>query len=505
MIVLLHNFSTVTDIVGVEHEKVKTECLGKPMAFSLYKVAEYFPDKIVVWCYKELYAQVDFDFIVRAFPHNRYMYSFNPSGNFFPDAIGYIEESPYIKVNKKVHYPTWQMSSVVGAIHSSTILKISKSFWEKREHFDWVLSAVAKQYQPLGMFCYSEPQLLKDPMLSLSFPKANAVELFSFVAQHYKWVWKHFLVLSMGIYDKKFPLAAWVLSFFKKQGSTSDEALSFDHNPITIDWEQETIDVIIPTIGRKTYLRDVLKDLSVQTHLPKNVIIVEQNPQEGSVSELDYLESESWPFSIRHIFTHQTGACQARNRALEWVESKWCFLNDDDNRFDSNLLKNAILNLRQLEVQAIITYYPVKSEVQKYFHISQTTIFGSGNAFVNSNVLKFIRFNLKLEFGYGEDTEFGLQLRNKGVDVIYIPDLKILHLKAPIGGFRTKFVHPWSNESIQPKPSPTIMFVKQKFSTKHQILGYKIRLFFKTHKYKIWKFSSFQKQWQQSEYWVKTL
>jgi hypothetical protein len=37
---------------------------------------------------------------------------------------------------------------------------------------------------------------------------------------------------------------------------------------------QQTLDVIIPSIGRKDYLYDVLQDLAKQTHLPVNVIIV---------------------------------------------------------------------------------------------------------------------------------------------------------------------------------------------------------------------------------------
>jgi GT2 family glycosyltransferase len=30
-----------------------------------------------------------------------------------------------------------------------------------------------------------------------------------------------------------------------------------------------------------------------------------------------------------------------------------------------------------------------------------------------------------------EDNDFGMQLRNQGVDVLYLPEPKILHLKAP--------------------------------------------------------------------------
>jgi hypothetical protein len=70
----------------------------------------------------------------------------------------------------------------------------------------------------------------------------------------------------------------------------------------TVDTSQVTIDVIIPTIGRKKFLYDVLKDLSVQTHLPKNAIIVEQNPTQGSQSELDFINNETWPFTNQALF-----------------------------------------------------------------------------------------------------------------------------------------------------------------------------------------------------------
>jgi GT2 family glycosyltransferase len=39
-----------------------------------------------------------------------------------------------------------------------------------------------------------------------------------------------------------------------------------------------------------------------------------------------------------------------------------------------------------------------------------------------------------LNFGYGEDNDFGMKLRNQGHDVSYLPKPQILHLKAPMGG-----------------------------------------------------------------------
>jgi GT2 family glycosyltransferase len=40
--------------------------------------------------------------------------------------------------------------------------------------------------------------------------------------------------------------------------------------------------------------------------------------------------------------------------------------------------------------------------------------FGSGSSFVKSDYLKKVQFSSKYEFAYGEDFDFGMQLRNKG-------------------------------------------------------------------------------------------
>jgi GT2 family glycosyltransferase len=121
-----------------------------------------------------------------------------------------------------------------------------------------------------------------------------------------------------------------------------------------------------------------------------------------------------------------------------------------------------------------------------------------------------VRFNRALEFGYGEDGDFGMQLRNQGCDVLYLPEPEILHLKAPIGGFRTKPVLQWQNDNIQPKPSPTIMLYKILHNTSVQINSYKTTLFFKYYRLQKIKnpvlyYINFQKQWERSVFWANEL
>ena len=84
-----------------------------------------------------------------------------------------------------------------------------------------------------------------------------------------------------------------------------------------------------------------------------------------------------------------------------------------------------------------------------------------------------VKFNDKFEFGYGEDSDFGMQIRNQGCDILYFPNPEIVHLKAPSGGFRIKPTLAWSNDPVMPKPSPTIMLYKILHETKEQRNGYR--------------------------------
>jgi len=117
---------------------------------------------------------------------------------------------------------------------------------------------------------------------------------------------------------------------------------------------------------------------------------------------------------------------------------------------------------------------------------------------------------MALEFGYGEDVDFGMQLRNLGVDVIYIPEIKISHLKAPIGGFRSTYKPSWIDGEIQPKPSPTVMLNRLNNSSKHQLLGYKTLLLIKyyfaqTIKNPMRYYKQFTRQWNQSVFLANEL
>ena len=514
MIYLIHNNEQAVEVLDDHLQVMKVDFTSNQLTTQLFELASLYPKQLIAWCYLELKPSLNPDGFNKVFHHEKIMASFNPSNhNYLLDALGYVDRSYFYKVNKSVMYPTWLMSSMVGGVHAS-VLHTVRHHIDISSNFNYFLLSFAKQGMPQGLFCYSSPELLlKDTIVEVkkvAYEEATEAILFKFVKQHYKWVWVFFLALAYVVYEKQLPIVALLKSLFFKQQHLDFNLEKLKINSLKQVNTASTVDVIIPTIGRKQYLYDVLVDLSKQTLLPKTVVIVEQNPDPNATSELDYLTTQDWPFKIKHIFTHQTGVCNARNIALSQIDNEWVFFADDDIRFENNFLEHSFEMLYTYGIKAINYLCLQPHQKQTFFKIHQTTIFGSGSSLVSSKELKGLKFNIAYENGFGEDTEFGMQLRNKGVDIVFVPELKITHLKAPIGGFRTKVLLPWQKDIIQPKPSPTIYLLQSTYFTIKQLRGYQLLLALKEyrrgHQKNPFKFvKQFKAKWQKSAEWSQKL
>jgi glycosyltransferase involved in cell wall biosynthesis len=510
MIIFYHNNSKITEIVSTKVANIPNE-IGKNIVLVLLEFATKFDDEILVWCCQNQKENLNIDEIKNLFHHKKMMLSYSPNLiTYFPRELGYIEDSPYIKIPKDVKYGTWQMSSQVGAVHASVIQACRKDLIAEC-NFNYFLNSLAKRAMTFGLLCYSEPKLLKINSEVTGIKDSNLNQLFKFTKQHYRLRWVFLLFFNLCIYEKRFPLFPFLASLICEKRKFHPELL--DQIPLESNKkiiEKGTIDVLIPTIGRKEYLLNVLHNLASQTHLPVNVIIVEQNTDETSVSELNYIVDISWPFKIKHHFTHQSGACNARNIALKYVESEFVFFADDDIFFEDDLIEKAMQSFQLTGNEVILVSCHLKTQKIVTQNPKQFPVFGAGHAFVKSNSLKDLKFNMAYEFGFGEDNDFGMQLRSKGYDILYISTSKILHLKAPMGGFRTKPILKWNNEPIQPKPSPTVMIYRLKYDTKEQLLSYKTILFFKNINSSFFLnpinyIRDFRRKWAASVYWANEL
>ncbi|RZJ55845.1 MAG: glycosyltransferase [Flavobacterium sp.] len=503
MVILYHNNRKVLKVVSEENIDLSFD-KKSTISAVLLKLAAAYSQSEIVWCHIDYQSYLNLDFIKQTVWQKKMM-SYNPDDyNFFGKNIGFIDESPFIKINKEISYPTWQMSSAAGAIDSSVLIAIADKIKQDSD-FDYYLNSIAKVCMPLGLFCYSEPKLLFSNSLRDISPRSSNFTLFRFVKQHYRTRWSFLLVLNNIIYKFRFPFFALLYSTLFKNRNKNDIDLQAVEIKSDFKTDFQSIDVIIPTIGRKEHLHNILKDLSQQTILPQNIIIVEQNPVSESTSELDYLTSENWPFAIKHTFTHKAGACNARNIALSQIESEWVFFADDDIRIKNDFIKRAFESISVYQNKAVTFSCLQKDEKAVNKIVRQWNTFGSGCSIVNSKIVKNLSFDMKYEFGFGEDSDFGMQIRNHGCDVLYFPNPEILHLKAPIGGFRTKPKLLWENDNIKPKPSPTISVYKILHETEEQRNGYKLILFFKYYTKQSIKnpftyFFNFKREWKQSFY-----
>lgn len=509
MIILYHKNNRVTQAWDESVSKA-IPIQAVSITKALFEVARSFPESLILWCHESQKAHLNKEFLSEIFHHKKIMAFYNPSlQDYLPASIGYVEESLFLSLNKKTKYATWQASSVVGGIFSDVLLCLENEI-VLDQNFDYFLHSLAKLSMPQGLLCYSEPRLLTTG-IAFEMQPANTATLFRFVRQYFRLRWIFLLLLNFYIHERRLPLFSFFTSLFYKKRklrkNTLQSVLVQSSKKII---EKAAFDVVIPTIGRKDYLHDFLQDLSKQTHLPKKVIIVEQNPIPESQSQLEYLQTETWPFSVSHTFTHKTGACNARNLALAQVESEWIFLADDDIRVEHDFLENALVEIRKYGNEAYTIQCLQANEKVTFDKVFQWKTFGSGCSIVKSDVLHDLQFDLRFEFGFGEDADFGMQLRNKGQDVLYLPNPKILHLKAPIGGFRTKPQLAWSDEKIQPKPSPTVMLYKILHETQPQLEGYKTVSFFKFYKHQPIRnpfryYKHFKAKWAASLYWANTL
>jgi GT2 family glycosyltransferase len=508
MIVLYHNKSKITKIVSNEVDDFST-FINRYVPSVLLELAVKFNDEILVWCHENEKDNLNVDVIADLFHHNKFLFSYNTS-NYFDSRLGFIEDSPFVKVNKVIKYGTWQMSSLVGAIHASVINACKEDLIEE-QNFDYFLNSFAKRAFTNGLLCYSCPQLLVQNANVKEISNASIYKLFKFTKQHYRLRWVFVLFFNLLLFEKKCPLLPFLFSFFYKKrkfNSTLLNQIPLTSNKKLID--KGTIDVLIPTIGRKDYLLNVLNNLAAQTHLPNNVIIIEQNPEQNSKSELDFIQNQQWPFIIKSYFTHQTGACNARNIGLSMIESEFAFLADDDIVFEIDLLEKALQTFHSTGNEVFLVACHLQSQSVVAQPPKQFAVFGAGHAFVKTTSFVDLKFDMAYEFGFGEDNDFGMQLRNKGFDILYISTSRILHLKAPIGGFRTKPVLRWHTDEIQPKPSPTLMLFRLKYDTKEQLYNYKTILFFKNLN-KSFLFNPikyikvFKQKWNRSVYWANKL
>lgn len=235
------------------------------------------------------------------------------------------------------------------------------------------------------------------------------------------------------------------------------------------------VSVIIPTLNRYQYLKDVLADLEMQDYQNFEVIVVDQS------EPMDFEFYDGWILNIRIIQQEEKELWLARNRAIETSKGDYILLFDDDSRVDPDWMKNHLkcLDFFNVKISAGVTHTLVGGGLgtkDTYFHLSD--VFDTGNAMVNRSVFENIGlFDRQFEKQRMGDSEFGLRSLLGGYNIISNPYSKRIHLKVETGGLRQ--MGSWDalrpKSLFSPRPVPSVLYLIRKYYGNTEALYYLIK------------------------------
>lgn len=454
MIILVHNNKTIIKVI--QNNVLLDLYTGFSIVKGIFKIAADYPNEIIYWIENKLFEQNNYTIIQNIKPFEIFSYTTSET-LILRNEIGYVDfRSSFLNINKNVKYATWLLSSDVGVIYSKTLLIFKTT--AKETKFDLFLVHLGKLALKCGVLPYSYPDLIPNKQSALEKKPCSKTDLFRFVKKNYTFKNYIFLFLAFIYYDRTFPIIEFLQNLFvKKYVEFHKEVSALFSFAKTSTIKNFNYDVVIPTLGRANHLYNFLQDLNNQTVVPVKVIIIEQNSDPSALTELNYLYNEKWKFLIEHKLVNQLGACNARNLAIDEIKSDWVFFADDDIRIEPLTIEKTVSFLINTRVEcASLASFKKGEKINKDINSFFWNEFSSGCSVVKSHYVKQIYFDMRYEFGFGEDTDYGCKLRRAGCSIVYYNQVPVFHLKAPIGGFRTVIKKSWSDELIQPFPEPTI-------------------------------------------------
>jgi glycosyltransferase involved in cell wall biosynthesis len=222
----------------------------------------------------------------------------------------------------------------------------------------------------------------------------------------------------------------------------------------------EKVSVIIPTLNRYEYLKDVLADLEKQSYKNFDVWVCDQS----DAFDADFYKG--WKLDLYLIKQEEKALWRARNNCVKQTTSQWVLFSEDDVRVKPDWIKSMI-NTSAYYKSDIVCGVFSKSDILigKLSRFKISDFFASGNAIVNKRVFEKVgQFDEKFEKMRMGDGEFGLRCALNGILLVQNPNALCIDIKAPTGGLRQ--MGAWDaihNIGLfKPRPIPSSLYLAKK-------------------------------------------
>lgn len=224
--------------------------------------------------------------------------------------------------------------------------------------------------------------------------------------------------------------------------------------------------VIIPTLNRYVYLKDVLEDLEKQEYENFEVIVVDQSTP---FNEAFY---EAFNLKLNVIHQKERLLWTARNNAVKATNADYLLFFDDDSRVEKDWISQHLkcLDYFNCDISAGVSLAKVGMKIPaNYSYFRWADQFDSGNAMVKRALFSTIGlFDEQYNKQRMGDGEFGTRAYLHGYRSISNPYAARVHLKVSDGGLRE--MGSWDSfrprKWFTPKPIPSVVFLYKKYYPK---------------------------------------
>lgn len=309
-----------------------------------------------------------------------------------------------------------------------------------------------------------------------SFKKLPVVDEYRFLRKYFHPVWVLY-VLILRIFTFKNPFLE--ISAWKKSRDTARS--KHLQTPIKHpDWNKQQsiliedkplVSVVIPSLNRYEYLKDVLADFEKQTYTNFEILIIDQSQP----FQKDFCND--YNLKIHHIQQNEPALWLARNTAIERSAGSIIALSEDDVRINPDWIENHLrcLDYFKADISAGVFYPEGSSIPQERSFFCVASQFATGNAMLYKDVFKKIGlFDRQFEKQRMGDGEFGLRAYLSGLKCISNPYASCIDVKAGTGGLRQ--MGSWDafrpKSLFAPRPIPSVLYLYRKyFGRKRSLLA----------------------------------
>ncbi|WP_240484822.1 glycosyltransferase family 2 protein [Aequorivita vladivostokensis] len=310
-----------------------------------------------------------------------------------------------------------------------------------------------------------------------SFQRLPLVDEYTFLRKYFHPGWV-FYVLLLRILSFKNPfneLTAWYNSSDVNRSSYQREPIRYNNwttFKATLVDKNPLISIVVPTLNRYPYLKDVLNDLEKQNYKNFEVIIVDQS----TPFREDFYKN--FNLNIKLVYQTERALWQARNHAIKISKGTYILLFDDDSRVKSDWITNHLrcLDFFKADISSGVSISVVGAEVPlnySFFRISDQI--DTGNVLLKKRVFREIGlFDRQFEKQRMGDGEYGLRAYLNGYINVSNPFADRIHLKVGSGGLRE--MGSWDGfrpkKWFGPRPVPSVLYQFRKYyGTKASILS----------------------------------